>query len=342
MHVSTKTENRLVRYSLIVLYAILALCFVLEFVILNNSQMILYSFLIFIAIGVISGFYENISKNLIIAALVFIIIGSAFYFIQAKFSTIGINVAIVGYYLLISAVIGIFISVMIGNGNESKVEKSFIGFIKKHKINISYIGIIAALVLLLGPFWPQSTAVPLSQYINVSVPYYYNVSAQSYSNYSVAMSPTPYYVSDPICISGSNVTLGISFTSSAASNVFFFSNETFLSEVENSTSVNMPFHGYLDAFSNHNNGKVVGSASGSIVGHMANGCGYIVLLSNYTVSTKFHVKASFIQQDLAYKIKAVPAPNAIMVIKRTGSILQSIGFLEINYRNLTNSTNNTN
>ncbi len=340
MQIGKKAKTNAIRYLLVALYFLLTVFFFLEFVLLNNSPMILYSFLIFIAIGIIAGFYESVSKSMVIAALAFIILGSLLYFAFAGFSTIGINVAIIGYYFLISAVIGIFISVMIENNDNPKIRKKVTGFVKKRSEKIAYAGIIIALVLLLGPFWPQSAAVARSQYINVSLPYYYNVSAQSYSNYSVAMSPTPYYMSNPVCISGSNVTLSISFTSSDTIDVFFFSNGTFLSEVENSTFGNMPFTTYLDAFSGHNNGKAIESKSGSITGHMMNGCGYIVLLSNYTVSAKFHVRADFIQQDIAYEIKSVPAPNAIRVINSTGNILQSIGFLELNYRNLTNLTNN--
>ena len=340
MQISEKVKTSAVRYSLVALYFLLTTVFFLEFILLNNSPMILYSFLIFIAIGIIAGFYDSISKGMVIAALAFIILGSLLYFALAGFSTIGINIAIIGYYFLISAVIGIFISVMIENNDNFKIREKVIVFVKKRSEEIAYAGIIIALALLLGPFWPQSTAVPLSEYVNVSVPYYYNVSAQSYSNYSVAMSPTPYYMSNPVCISGSNATLNISFTSSGTIDVFFFSNGTFLSEVENSTSGSGPFSKYLDAFSGHNNGNAIGSESGSITGHMMNNCGYVVLLSNYTVSTRFHVKADFIQQDIAYKIKVVPEPNAIRIINSTGDILQSIGFLEINYRNLTNSTNN--
>ena len=72
-----------------------------------------------------------------------------------------INAAIVGYYLLIGAVISIFISTAVG---ESKLHKIYTKFLPKKKamLRAQYIAVFVGLALIAAPIWPTGQSLAFS------------------------------------------------------------------------------------------------------------------------------------------------------------------------------------
>ncbi|MEM0149019.1 MAG: hypothetical protein QW346_02025 [Candidatus Micrarchaeaceae archaeon] len=195
------------KYLTVLLYALLillSLLFVAYFIVLNNDAFILYSFVLFVLLGIAlsiarkwqshsvalsivliaasSAAYTGIASNLALYAVASIAILSAIialrlfrsylvyifwaFVLPLAFgamkmsSTLLINVAIIGYYLLISSVLAIFINLA---SEDSKLHLGIMlaNAFKRHDAAISYAAIILAIVLLAVPIWPQKPALIL-------------------------------------------------------------------------------------------------------------------------------------------------------------------------------------
>ncbi|EET90248.1 MAG: hypothetical protein LVQ97_05040 [Candidatus Micrarchaeales archaeon] len=220
-----------------VCYVIFAL-FLLYFVVLNNSYFILYSFVLFVALGVMLSIYEKFT-DLSIGIAIAIIVGSsvayfstataiavysfaalAFYaafllftdvrdsrinltiaiaaFLPAGLYSAGIagsgplviNVAILGYYLLISVVLGIFLSMVY---SESRLEKAALrlkAWIKRSSAGISICLIIIGVALLFGPVWPTGTHYNLAATPHAAIGL--KVPSGAFNSTYVSLNLTPY------------------------------------------------------------------------------------------------------------------------------------------------------
>ncbi|EQD59442.1 conserved hypothetical protein, membrane [mine drainage metagenome] len=146
--------------------------------------MILYSFLFFVVLGLVAAHKYKYTEYVVIASIGIIVISSLAYFSipNGTYAAFAINLAIIGYYLLISAVISIFASIIAENNNlhiGKRVAKAFAG---KQKQIYAFMIAIGILFLVL-PLWPDGS------FINYSVlPYAalhitsVNQPAHAYSN----------------------------------------------------------------------------------------------------------------------------------------------------------------
>ncbi len=205
-HAEEQWEANILRYGPILLFLLLSALFIANFVVLNNSGFILYSFPLFIILGFFGFLSERLSRYEIIASLSFIVAGAllysgkllmqyyaifslvvflfisifingtehkilaysffalpdALYFIgfisNANFA---INSAIIGYYLLISAVISLFLTAAAG---DSKFHAKIIKALSHETLNarLKYAAIIIMALLILAPVWPLGESMDLS------------------------------------------------------------------------------------------------------------------------------------------------------------------------------------
>ncbi len=187
------------RYASIILWAALAMLFVAEFIVLNSSAFILYSFVAFIAIGILLAIFEKQQINTFAIAIVFVVSASiayaettsrlviysllafllatifafvrfrkyALYFLLAfallLFFHKGpvVNVAIIGYYLLTSLFIALVANTL-SDTNKLRIGKKVHLLIQRNMKRIYLIATIFALLLLVSPVWPVYTHANLS------------------------------------------------------------------------------------------------------------------------------------------------------------------------------------
>lgn len=192
---------RYLGHASIALWVVLAVLFVAEFVVLNNATFILYSFVAFIAIGILLAIFEKQQINVLAIAIVFIVSASIAYteatnklviysllalllllitmftivrfrkytlysllaFILLDLFRKGpvVNVAIIGYYLLISIVIALVANTL-SKTNRLRIGKKATLFIQKNSKRIYLIATAFALLLLVSPIWPVYTHVNLN------------------------------------------------------------------------------------------------------------------------------------------------------------------------------------
>ncbi len=159
-----KIKDHYIGIGIAAMYLALAIILSFYFIFLNNSVLILYSFAFFVVLGFAIAHNDRYLKYSISASMGIIVASSLMYFLFQKgmYSTLVINLAIIGYYLLISVVIAIFSATVADNSNLhpwnrlSKVLKRY-----ERPIYIS-LAVIAILALLL-PIWPAGN------YINYAI-----------------------------------------------------------------------------------------------------------------------------------------------------------------------------
>ena len=159
-----KIKDHHIGIGIAAMYLALAIILSFYFIFLNNSVLILYSFAFFVVLGFAIAHNDRYLKYSISASMGIIVASSLIYFLFQKgmYSTFVINLAIIGYYMLISVVIAIFSATVADNSNlhpwkkPSKVLKRY-----ERPIYIS-LAVIAILALLL-PIWPAGN------YINYAI-----------------------------------------------------------------------------------------------------------------------------------------------------------------------------
>jgi hypothetical protein len=110
-----------------------------------------------------------------------------------QFGFLAINVAVIGYYLLISAVISMLITLIVKAGKMRTSKK--VRMLSIHESNvITPFVLIAGLVLLIAPIWPAGPHLILSglPYINITLFNTNNISTPSTLIYNLAINHTVY------------------------------------------------------------------------------------------------------------------------------------------------------
>ena len=157
------TRRRTINMIIIVLYAAIAGILSFYFVFFNNSTIILYSFLAFVALGLAIAHKEKFIKLSTIVSISIIAISSLIYFNVQKnaYSAFAINFAIIGYYLLISTVIALFASIIASDNNMHPLKKVAKGLANKQQYILPLLLAIGVLVLML-PLWPMGSSINYS------------------------------------------------------------------------------------------------------------------------------------------------------------------------------------
>ncbi|MEM0149405.1 MAG: hypothetical protein QXW10_00715 [Candidatus Micrarchaeaceae archaeon] len=145
------------------LYAAIAGILSFYFVFFNNSTIILYSFLVFVALGLIIAHKEKFIKLSTLASISIIVISSlAYLYVQKNaYSAFAINFAIIGYYLLISTVIALFASIVAADNNMHPLKKAASALAAQRRYLFPLLLAIGALAIAL-PLWPMGSAINYS------------------------------------------------------------------------------------------------------------------------------------------------------------------------------------
>ncbi|MGC8537525.1 MAG: hypothetical protein ACP5MZ_00890 [Candidatus Micrarchaeia archaeon] len=159
-----KIKYRRIGILIAAIYIVLASILSFYFIFLNNSILILYSFAFFIALGLAIAHNDRYIKYSISASIGIIVVSSLMYFFFQKsvYSTFAINLAIIGYYLLISVVIAIFSATVADNSNMHPGKK-LVKMLKGHERAIYAALAVVAILALFLPIWPSSS------YINYAI-----------------------------------------------------------------------------------------------------------------------------------------------------------------------------
>jgi hypothetical protein len=169
-------HNKLLTILTITVYLALAVTFLAYFVILNNSKLIIYSFAVFFLLGILISAKERlITYTAILAAAVIstVFISYSNSGLNSLLSYVSSGLGILGYYLLISAILALFLRLIYKNNGLYKIKiiRVFRHYIVHNKNAITILTLVIGVVLLLLPIYPMGVTVPLSNqpYIPISL-----------------------------------------------------------------------------------------------------------------------------------------------------------------------------
>ena len=318
------------------LYAVLIALFVLEFVDLNNAAFILYSFLAFIALGVFLGVYSKHTGAVLAMAMVFIAVSSVFYVANALFlQFVWINLAIVGYYLLISAVIGIFIATL---AESSSWQRRLSGIVKRisrpaYGRAAGYAAIITAVALLIAPIWPSSQTVTPTDYTNtINYTSYYG-NATNATSYTLISDPLPYNYTIGLCANGTNASAAVSVRRvDGIAYAFLFGNESAMQSAA-ALAASWPFPGQVAIYRAHASSymRTDNSTATGSVAIPDHGCAYMVLLFRNLSTVRVAYNISYFGLLHAYKTERVPIRGATMTVNGTSNAVRGMQYLGRTY-----------
>jgi uncharacterized membrane protein len=249
-----------------------------------------------------------------------------------KFPDYLINVAIIGYYSLIAAVIAIFIS-MLAHNWELNIGKRISNTINRHSTIFKVIAIALPIILILTPIYIVNESTQVITYTNRTVPYL--VYVNSSSNYSTAVSVQPYYMPIVICPPGANTTATIHIQSESAASFFLLNGSTNYSSATVSSGAPTYLY-YNSSFSKYSYAKALAIKNTTIKSWISDSCTYLVVLSPN--ATKVSLKANYTYTKQVEKFRMVKVPVATTTNVTHGFLPSSFGYILQIYENNTNSS----
>lgn len=321
------------------LWVVLIAAFAEEFVFLNNSAFILYAFLLFVALGALIGVRRQYIGGVLMASMAFIAVSSILYVAKAVLMQfVWLNLAIIGYYLLVSLLIGLSISMFAeSNGWTHRLARleRFLSTILSRKV-VAYAAISAALLLMAAPVWPASLTVPQSQYVNVTEYVAYHGNATNASSYTLIASPPPYNYTVGLCANGTDASARVSVQrKDGTSYAFLFSNLSAMRSAA-SSAAGYPFARQLGIYRAHAEQSLYdgnSSIAAASVRLPDFGCAYMVLLYSNLSTIRIGYNISYYGLIHKYESVRVPGPSSVLVVNRTSGIVNGMGFLMRNYAN---------
>ncbi len=207
----------------------------------------------------------------------------------AKISDFVINIAIIGYYLLISSVIALFIRTYYETNDlhKNKRIRRLFSLLSANKPAITAISIIIAVIILAGPIWPS----PQINYIYTNHPY------SIYRNNSTTESffvyfPKPYYIMHPICGPGTNGTVSMVINSKTATEIFLMNSSSSYSYALSQFPYVSTQYAYSIAFSMFSFANATINGTARVNASMPGSCIYATFLSsnpsNVSINADFH------------------------------------------------------
>ncbi len=189
---------RTARKIVLPLYLAILMVVLLFLVVLNNSELILYSFIAFAFIGIVlSRDYRNAGMALVSSTIIISVSSIFYYSVNAtRGSLILQNIGIVGYYLLISSIIALLIR-LAHDSTAPKLGSLFDPlrkfWKKSNSVVVPALGFLGIAILLL-PIWPlgmhiHTSLMPYIPVIIYQISHTYN-SSQYILNLDLSKYPT--------------------------------------------------------------------------------------------------------------------------------------------------------
>lgn len=176
-------------------WAALVFFFFIYFIFLNNGNFILFSFIGFVAFSLVTFRYREFLNSAVIFSLSFIVVGTFFYmFGQEAKQFVGINLGILGYYFLISAVILVFLDMVYESNQIGRSRAAMIfGRAKPHlRKYVPYLLLVAGVAALVMPVWPLGTQLHTSLLPYIPVTVRGNGASDSGPNYIIRLNLSNY------------------------------------------------------------------------------------------------------------------------------------------------------
>lgn len=169
-----------IKMLLIVLYILLTTMLLSCLALLGNVPVMFYSFIGFIGLGVLLSFppFDNYTKIAMYTSISLIFFGCLIYFSISAYSKSAMNMATIGYYLLISASLSLFLhEINLPNTRFGKTIRfasdEIVYFISSNGMKPAYVVLITALLLFSLPVWPVGAyivPIPVTMRLNLDIP----------------------------------------------------------------------------------------------------------------------------------------------------------------------------
>lgn len=287
----TESDDRLDRYAVVIGYAAAALyCiafafFVLIVAALNINSLAQYSLVIFVLIGILFGTFDSGPLFPFVLCIGFVSLG-AMWFWPYRYAAFGGNLGAVSYYAIVSLAVAMLTRLLTHDWSALRSAKRAVDWHGTRRMVVNLFLMAVAIVLLMGPFWPNIQYRPITEYILAI----HIASMTRSSNFTLSMSPLPYYVLEPFCITGWGTNVSVGFTATSPASVFVLAQN--LSQNYN-YYYNKTYQDYLSIFSGVSAYSVENSTRGSLGGPINSRCFDIAVLSDTYNQLHAHVAESF-------------------------------------------------
>jgi hypothetical protein len=204
-----------------------------------------------------------------------------------------INIGIIGYYLLISSVIALFIRTFYeSNGlHKSRHIKRLFLFLSSNKPAIVAISTIIAVIILAGPVWPS----PQISYIYTNRPYSIYRQNSTIENISVYFAKPP-YIMHPICGPGTNGTVSMAIESRNTTEIFLMNSSSSYSDALSQFPYGSNLYGYSIAFSTFSFTNATISGIVHLNTSMPGSCIYATFLSSNPSNVSINADFRFVKK----------------------------------------------
>ncbi len=316
-------------------YLALLTLFVLEFVFLNSNAFILYSFLFFVAFGVLLGLYQKWIGPTVMVSIGFVVVGSLMYLSNAvllRFTWL--NLSILGYYLLISIVIGMLISFY----QHFSVLGKYASKMLKGKF-LRYAPLAAAIVLIAAPIWPVGPYINHLPVVERLTHFSYYGNTSYSDSFTLISDPPPYQYVVNLCTNGTLASANVSIQADTPTWAFMFIDAKGLSSAINE-SAGHSYNVYVDTFSKYANRSLFtdGAAAKASITVPNKGCSYMALLYDNLTTAKIAYTIRYFGVVQGHGAIAVLNYTYLYTINGVSNVAQSINFVSSRYADALRNT----
>lgn len=161
--------KNLIGKSALIVWCVIVAFFLLYFVMLNNAEFILASFIGFVVLSFVVFRSRRNTIVVVVCSFAFIFSSLVLYHLAASLQflspELGISLSIIGYYLFITVVIALFINTLYEHDtiHKSKISRLVNAFKTNVGSNLAPIMLCVGIMLLVLPIWPVGTQIHLSK-----------------------------------------------------------------------------------------------------------------------------------------------------------------------------------
>ncbi len=295
-HADAMRNKRLDRYASCVLYVAIALycilfaLFIVVAAAFNTYQLMQYSLLAFVAIGFLLGVSDSGPLFLFILSVGFVSI-SAIWFFPHMYGALGENLGSIGYYSIASFAIAMLTSLFTRGWRARVPAKRAVHPSGTKRLAFGMLLLVVAIILLVGPFWPNMRY----HHVVVYIPVVHIGTTTRSLNFTVSMSPQPYYAVEPFCAGESGLNVSLNFTASRPASVFILNRSMNLNYYYNKT-----YPDYESILSGASVYSMENATHGSLGGPIEGGCFNVTVLSDAYNKVHIRIRESFISAKHTY------------------------------------------
>lgn len=182
---------RVLDFTLYTAFVVATFLFLMYFIILGNAHYILYSFVFFLFLSVVLATHKRYLWYSIIGALLSVAVGVLFYITLNE--SYGINISIIGYYLLLSVLLAVYEKTLAQKSRRIKKLAAWTlsGFSRWRDFLYAAV-IVSLLVVLVSPLWPIPTLDAISLLPHVPIEIHSNSNASLPGSIRIVINASKY------------------------------------------------------------------------------------------------------------------------------------------------------